>query len=114
MNSLTILVRSRSTVSGDSCCVTAARFLAATARVQRNDSRLQELSRRLTAGARTEQQADGELTHWDRLFLAVYAQVAAGGSIKLVDARNGQVIFERSEVARSHEAGVPTGPLSRS
>jgi hypothetical protein len=54
----------------------------------------------------------GELTHWDRLFLAVYAQVAAGAHIRLVDARNGQTLFERQEVQRSHEGGVPTNAIS--
>jgi hypothetical protein len=54
----------------------------------------------------------GELTHWDRVFLAVYSQVAAGASIKLVDARNGQTVFERAEISRSHEGGLPTNALS--
>ena len=54
----------------------------------------------------------GELTHWDRLFLAVYAQIAAGAHIKLVDARNGRTLFERTEVERSHEGGVPTNAIS--
>src|SRR2546422_670738 len=40
----------------------------------------------------------GELTHWDRFFALAYAQVAAGAHIKLVDARNGNVVFDRSEV----------------
>ncbi|MEK7714931.1 MAG: GNA1162 family protein, partial [candidate division NC10 bacterium] len=54
----------------------------------------------------------GELTHWNRIFLGAYAQVASGASIKLVDARNGTVLFERKEVSRSHEGGVPTNPIS--
>lgn len=54
----------------------------------------------------------GELTHWDRIFLAVYAQIAAGAHIRLVDARNGQTLFERKEVERSHEGGVPTNAIS--
>jgi hypothetical protein len=54
----------------------------------------------------------GELTHWDRLFLGIYSQVAAGGRIKLVDARDGRVLFERAEVERTHEGGLPTDALS--
>ncbi len=54
----------------------------------------------------------GELTHWNRIFLGVYAQVAAGAHIKLVDARNDVVLFERTEVSRSHEGGVPTNAIS--
>lgn len=54
----------------------------------------------------------GELTHWNRIFLGVYAQVAAGAHIKLVDARTGTVLFERTEVSRSHEGGVPTNAIS--
>jgi len=54
----------------------------------------------------------GELTHWDRLFLGVYAEVAAGAHIRLVDARTGQTLFERAEVERSREGGVPTNALS--
>lgn len=54
----------------------------------------------------------GEMTHWDRIFLGVYAQVAAGAHVKLVDARNGQTLFERREVSRSHEGGVPMNAIS--
>jgi len=54
----------------------------------------------------------GELTHWDRIFLAVYSQIAAGAHIRLVDARSGQTLFERKEVERSHEGGVPTNAIS--
>lgn len=54
----------------------------------------------------------GELTHWDRIFLAVYSQIAAGAHIRLVDARNGETLFERKEVSRSHEGGVPTNAIS--
>lgn len=54
----------------------------------------------------------GELTHWNRIFLGAYAQVAAGAHVKLVDARNGTILFERKEVSRSHEGGVPDNPIS--
>ncbi len=54
----------------------------------------------------------GELTHWDRIFLGIYAQVAAGGHIRLVDARSGETLFERKEVARSHEGGLPGNAIS--
>ena len=53
----------------------------------------------------------GELTHWDRVFLLAYSQVAAGGSIRLVDGRSGAVLFERKEVSRSHEGDVPMNPV---
>src|SRR5262249_62203489 len=54
----------------------------------------------------------GELTHWDRLFIGVYAQVAAGAHIRLVDGRTGELIFERDAVQRSREGGVPTNVIS--
>ncbi|MBI4635429.1 MAG: DUF799 family lipoprotein [Candidatus Rokubacteria bacterium] len=54
----------------------------------------------------------GEMTHWDRLYLLAYSQVAAGAAIRLVDGRSGRTLFERREVARSHEGGVPGNPLS--
>ena len=52
----------------------------------------------------------GELTHWDRIFLLAYSQVSAGASIKLVDGRSGAIVFQKHEVARSHEGGIPTTP----
>ena len=54
----------------------------------------------------------GELTHWDRIFLAIYAQIAAGGTMRIVDARSGETLFARTEVERSHEGGLPTDALS--
>ncbi|MBI3825974.1 MAG: DUF799 family lipoprotein [Candidatus Rokubacteria bacterium] len=54
----------------------------------------------------------GELTHYDRLFLGIYAQVSAGASIHLVDARSGLTLFERTEVETSREGGLPTNVVS--
>jgi hypothetical protein len=53
----------------------------------------------------------GQLTHWDRIYLLAYSQVAAGASIRLVDGRSGAVVFQKTEVSRSHEGGVPTNPM---
>lgn len=53
----------------------------------------------------------GELTHWDRIFLLAYSQIAAGAHIRLVDGRNGQTLFERKEVSRSHAGDAPTSPF---
>ncbi|PYO00061.1 MAG: hypothetical protein DMD91_11340 [Candidatus Rokuibacteriota bacterium] len=54
----------------------------------------------------------GELTHWDRIFVGIYAQVASGAHIRLVNARTGQTLFERNEVRRSHAGGLATDPVS--
>src|SRR2546428_124560 len=49
----------------------------------------------------------GELTHWDRVFVGIYAQVSSGAHIRLVNARTGQTLFERNEVRRSQTGSLP-------
>src|SRR5262249_45414625 len=54
----------------------------------------------------------GELTHWDRVFVGIYAQVASGAHIRLVNAKTGQTLFERNEVRRSQTGSIPGDPLA--
>ena len=54
----------------------------------------------------------GELTHWDRVFVGIYAQVSSGAHIRLVNARTGQILFERNEVRRSQTGSLPGDPLA--
>lgn len=52
----------------------------------------------------------GTVTHYDRLYAVVYAQVAVGAKVRLMEARSGKVLWEREEVVRFHGGSVPTSP----
>ena len=49
----------------------------------------------------------GEATKYKMLFLGLYAQVAIGVHIKLVETVHGNTIWERKLVKRAHDGGIP-------
>jgi len=64
----------------------------------------QELGRILEADALIY----GQITHYDRIYAVFYSQVAVGASLRLVEARTGETLWEISHVSRKHEGGVST------
>ena len=50
----------------------------------------------------------GQITHYDRLYAVLYSQVAVGATLRMVDVKSGQVLWEVSHVSRKHEGGVST------
>ena len=52
----------------------------------------------------------GDITHYDKKFAAVYAQVAVGVELKFIGANAG-TIWEVKDVQRSHAGGVSTSPV---
>ena len=52
----------------------------------------------------------GEVTHYDKLFAGLYAQVSVGIKMRFV-ARNGQVIWQGEHITRKHEGGISTTPI---
>jgi len=52
----------------------------------------------------------GEITHYNRTFLGVYAQVAVGVRLKLIN-NNCDMVWNAEKVVRKHEGGVSTTPV---
>lgn len=52
----------------------------------------------------------GDITHYDKKFAAVYAQVAVGVEMKFVGPKN-NTIWEVKDVQRSHAGGISTSPV---
>jgi len=53
----------------------------------------------------------GQLTHFDRIFLGVYSQIAVGAKLKMVDVKSGKVLWEDENVSREHSGGFSIEPL---
>lgn len=53
----------------------------------------------------------GQLTHFDRLFLGIYSQIAVGVRMKMVDVKSGKVLWEEEEISREHSGGFSINPL---
>ncbi len=53
----------------------------------------------------------GTLTHFDRLFLGMYAQVAVGAQMKMVEVATGKVLWEMEDVSRGHTGGLAINPI---
>ncbi len=52
----------------------------------------------------------GEITHYNKTFAGIYAQVAVGVQLKFVSA-DGDVLWEVKDVQRSHAGGVSSSPV---
>ena len=52
----------------------------------------------------------GRATEYTPIYAVVYAQVAVGASVKLVDVRSGAVLWEGAHVQRSHGGSVAVSP----
>ncbi len=53
----------------------------------------------------------GQVTHFDRLYLGLYAQVAVGAKLRMVDAQSGETLWEAADVSRKHSGGFSTEPI---
>lgn len=53
----------------------------------------------------------GEITDFDKLFLAIYSQVAVGAKIRMYDTKTGNFLWSGEHTARIHEGGISTTPL---
>ncbi|MDE3020214.1 MAG: DUF799 family lipoprotein, partial [Nitrospirota bacterium] len=53
----------------------------------------------------------GDITHFSKLYAGLYAQVAVGAKVRMVDVKSGEVLWEASDVSRSHSGGWATDPL---
>jgi len=53
----------------------------------------------------------GEITDFDKLFLAIYSQVAVGAKVRMYDAKTGAFLWSGEHTARIHEGGISTTPL---
>ena len=51
----------------------------------------------------------GDITHYNRTFLGIYAQVAVGVRIRLVNQWD-EEIFNKEKIVRKHEGGISTTP----
>jgi hypothetical protein len=53
----------------------------------------------------------GQITHFDRIYVGVYAQVAVGAQVRMVDVQTGDVLWEAADVSRTHSGGFAADPL---
>lgn len=53
----------------------------------------------------------GDITHFSKIYAGLYAQIAVGAHVRMLDAKSGEVLWEASDVSRSHSGGWATDPL---
>jgi len=53
----------------------------------------------------------GGITHYDRLYLGLYSQVAVGAEVRMMDGKTGKELWWAKDVSRKHEAGITTSPV---
>ncbi|HEV8539643.1 MAG TPA: GNA1162 family protein [Nitrospiraceae bacterium] len=53
----------------------------------------------------------GQITHFHRYYAGLYAQIAVGAKLKMVDVQSGEVLWETGDVSRVHSGGFATDPL---
>lgn len=53
----------------------------------------------------------GGITHYDRLYLGIYSQVAVGAEVRMMDGKTGKELWWAKDVSRKHETGITTSPV---
>ncbi|MCX5907644.1 MAG: DUF799 family lipoprotein, partial [Deltaproteobacteria bacterium] len=53
----------------------------------------------------------GEVTHYDRIYLGVYSQVAVGAEVRMVESKSGTELWWGKDVSRKHSGGISTTPV---
>lgn len=53
----------------------------------------------------------GEVTHFDRIFLGIYSQVAVGCEVKMWDLKTGNLLWRAKQVSRAHAGGLSINPI---
>ncbi|MDP3039928.1 MAG: DUF799 family lipoprotein, partial [Deltaproteobacteria bacterium] len=71
---------------------------------QTSEQKLQEI-------LRVDALIRGGVTHYDRLYLGVYSQVAVGAEVRMMDGKTGKELWWAKDVSRKHEAGITTSPV---
>ncbi len=53
----------------------------------------------------------GEVTHFDRIFAAIYSQIAIGCDVKMWDLKSGELLWRAKHVQRAHAGGFSLSPI---
>ncbi len=53
----------------------------------------------------------GEITHYDRLYLALYSQVTVGARLKMVDTKTGKPLWSAEDKASKRTGGISASPV---
>ena len=53
----------------------------------------------------------GEITHYDRIYVGVYSQVAVGAEVRMVEGKSGRELWWSKDVSRKHGGGVAVTPV---
>jgi hypothetical protein len=53
----------------------------------------------------------GEVTHYKRVYVGLYSQVAVGSRLRMIDTKTGELLWKGEHVARKHQGGVSTSPV---
>jgi len=53
----------------------------------------------------------GDITHYERVFVGVYSQVAVGAEVRMVEGKSGKELWWAKDVSRKHAGGISTTPV---
>ena len=53
----------------------------------------------------------GEVTHYDRIYVGVYSQVAVGAEVRMTEAKSDKELWWAKNVSRKHGGGIATTPV---
>jgi hypothetical protein len=53
----------------------------------------------------------GEVTHFDRIFVGIYSQIAVGTEVKMWDLKTGNLLWRAEHISRAHAGGISTSPI---
>lgn len=53
----------------------------------------------------------GRITHFDRIYVGIYSQIAVGCEVKLWDLKTGNLLWRAKHIQRAHGGGLSLNPI---
>lgn len=72
---------------------------------------IEENPRKLKSILGVDAVVTGQVTHFDRIFVGIYSQVAVGCEVRMWDLSNGELLWHAKHVSRAHAGGLSLSPV---
>lgn len=75
------------------------------------DRMIKENPKKLKSILGVDAVVSGQVTHFDRIFVGIYSQVAVGCKVRMWDLKTGNLLWQADHISRAHAGGISLSPV---
>jgi len=79
--------------------------------IRKIDELIAENPKKLKSLLGVDAVVSGDVTHFDRIFVGIYSQIAVGCEVKMWDLNSGEMLWRAKHVSRAHAGGLSLSPI---